>query len=378
MVYPFEDTEPYTGGCGPGLIGLLEECWRHGIVCRNIDPDNLRVIDGRVRLIDYGSDIRRHSPDDEREFRIMCQRAWMSFRWATNPRLDKVMRKALTDWNIPELDGFERFYESVLRVTGRSKDNQARTAILRTAGGSLRVLDYGCGDGKLAQALADRCAEVVGYDPDEERAPRWQAHDAANLRFTHDRTEALAGAPFDLVVCQRVLCTVDRDDVVRGILRDLRASVSRHGRIVLVVCNPHVTFGGPTPEAHRELPDGASYERSFTFRKRMRASGRVREDVHRPERVLRREFARADLAVRNRVELGTVDLARFEPASDELLFELAPMQALPEVTLLIKACAMEASTLDVQVPHLVSQLETPRAFAERLLVLDTREGGFLR
>ena len=378
VVYPFEDTEPYAGGCGPGLVGLLQECWRHGIVCRNIDPDNLRVIDGRVRLIDYGSDIRRHSPDDEREFRIMCQRAWMSFRWAANPRLDKVMRKALTDWNIPELDGFERFYEAVLRVTGRSKDNQARTAILRMAGGSLRALDYGCGDGKLAQALAERCAEVVGYDPDKERVPRWQARDAANLRFTHDRTEALAGAPFDLVVCQRVLCTVDRDDVVRDILRDLRTSVSHRGRIVLVVCNPHFTFGGPTPEAHRELPDGASYERSFTFRKRMRATGRVREDVHRPERVLRREFARANLAVRNRVELGTVDLARFEPASDELLFELAPMQALPEVTLLIKACAMEASTLDVQVPHLVSQLETPRAFAERLLLLDSREGGFLR
>lgn len=379
LVYPFEVTEPYAGGCGPGLIGLLEECWRHGIVCRNIDPDNLRVIDSRVRLIDYGSDIRRHSREDEREFRIMCQRAWMSFRWAANPRLDKVMRSALTDWSIPELDGFERFYEAVLRVTWQYGDtDEARNFILRMGSDCQRVLDYGCGDGKLARTLAERCAEVVGYDPDTARAPRWQAYGAAKLRFTHDRAEALAAAPFDLVVCQRVLCTVDSDDVLRGILRDLRASVAQDGRVVLVVCNPHFTFGGPTPEASRELPDGAGYERSFTYRKPMRASGRIREDVHRPERVLRREFARANLAVRNCVELGTVDLARFEPASDELLFELAPMQVLPEVTLLIKACAMEASTLDVQVPHLVSQLETPRAFAERLLVLDTREGGFLR
>lgn len=172
VVYPFEDTEPYAGGCGPGLIGLLEECWRHGIVCRNIDPDNLRVIDGRVRLIDYGSDIRMHSRDDEREFRIMCQRAWMSFRWATNPRLDKVMRKALTDSNIPELDGFERSYEAVLRVTGQYKGmEQARNFILRMGSASERVLDYGCGDGKLAQTLAERGAEVVGYDPDTARAP---------------------------------------------------------------------------------------------------------------------------------------------------------------------------------------------------------------
>ena len=378
LVYSFEHTEPYAGGCGPGLIGLMEECWRHGIVCRNIDPDNLRVIDSRVRLIDYGSDIRMHSRDDEREFRIMCQRAWMSFRWAANPRLDKVMRKALTDWDIPELDGFERFYEAVLRVTGRYQDKQARNAILRMAHDSMRVLDYGCGDGKVAQALAERCADVVGYDPDTARAGRWQALGAPKLRFTLNGAEALAAAPFDLVVCQRVLCTVESDDVLRGILRDLRAAVAQDGRVVLVVCNPHFTFGGPTPEASRELPDGAHYERTFTFRKTMYASGRIRKDVHRPEHLLRRELARANLAVRNRVELGTVDLARFEPASDELLFELAPMQALPEITLLIKACAMEASTLDVQVPHLISQLETPRAFAERLLVLDTREAGFLR
>ncbi|MDE0419630.1 MAG: glycosyltransferase [Gammaproteobacteria bacterium] len=378
LVYPYEHTEPYSGGFGPGLIGLLEECWRSGIVCRNIDPDNLRVIDGRVRLIDYGSDIRALSRDDEDEFKIMCQRAWMSFRWAANPHLDKVMRKALTDSDIPELDGFERFHEAVLRVTEQYKDTAAHNAILGMAGDSLWVLDYGCGDGKLAQALAERNAGVVGYDPDEARALRWQARGAANLRFTHDPADAVGDGPYDLVVCQRVLCTIEGDDVLRGILRDLRASVAEDGRVVLVVCNPHFAFGGSTPEAGRELPDGARYERTFTYRKTMRDSGRTREDVYRPERMLRREFARANLTVRNRVELGTVDLARFEPASDELLFDLAPMPALPEVTLLIKACAMEASTLDVQVPHLVSQLESPRAFSERLLVLDSREDGFLR
>ena len=376
LVYPFEDTEPYAGGCGPGLIGLLEECWRHGIVCRNIDPDNLRVIDSRVRLIDYGSDIRVLSRDDEDEFRIMCQRAWMSFRWAANPRLDKVMRKALTDSNIPELDGFERFYEAVLRVTGRHVEPENR--MLRVASGATCVLDYGCGKGELAADMASRGAKVVGYDPDPSLRSKWEAHQSRNLRFTDNRSDALAHGPFDLVVCQRVLCTIESDGEMRAILRDLRESVAETGRAAVVVCNPHFVFGGPTPEAHRELPAEARCERKFTYTKTMRESGRVRVDVHRPERVLRREFARANLAVRDRVEIPTVDLARFEPASDKMMFELAPMPPLPEVTLLIKACAMESSTLDVQVPHLVSQLETPRAFAERVLVLDSREGEFPR
>lgn len=50
----------------------------------------------------------------------------------------------------------------------------------------------------------------------------------------------------------------------------------------------------------------------------------------------------------------------------------------PRVTLLIKACAMDAATLAIQVRHIVGQLEHPRRFAERLLVLDPFRGPFLR
>lgn len=48
------------------------------------------------------------------------------------------------------------------------------------------------------------------------------------------------------------------------------------------------------------------------------------------------------------------------------------------VSLLIKACAMDAASLRGQVRHIVSQLESPRRFAERLLVLDPFQGPFLR
>ena len=185
--------------------------------------------------------------------------------------------------------------------------------------------------------------------------------------------------PFDLVVCRRVLCTVESDEEMRAVLSDLRALVSERGRVVITVCDPHFTFGGPSPEAERELPPDARYEHTFVWRKTVRATGRVRRDVHRPERVLRREFARAGLAVCRRVEVASVDLERFEPMSDQLAFELRPLPPLAgEVTLLVKACAMEAGTLDVQVRHLVSQLEGPRTFAERVLVIDSREDGFLR
>ena len=450
LVYPFEPSEPYTGGHGSGMVELLAECRRHGVVCRNLHPDNLRVVAGRVRLIDYGSDIR--PLEDEQEFVTMCRRGWLSYRWAKRPDLTGIMRRALDDTAIPELDGFERFHEAVRRVTGQ--DETSGDLVPGLAGRAERVLDYGCGDGKLARAIADRGIEVLGYDPDQTRRPRWeslcegrpatagrslgdsagrnrgrpnQRHGRAgnslvpyeersatttrsfgdsagrnrgrpdrrceqtenrfvpsegigDLRFTHERSEVLAAGRFDLVICRRVLCTIEDDAELRAVLRDLRALVTGRGRVIVTVCDPHFTFGGPLPpEVDRELPPGARYESTFTWRKTLRATGRVRRDVHRPERALRRELARAGLAVCRRVEVPTVDLERFEPASEQLAFELRPLAPLPgEVTLLIKSCAMEAATLDVQVRHLVSQLEGPRAFAERLLVIDSREDGFTR
>ncbi len=377
LVYPFEASEPYCGGHGPGMVELLAECRRHGIVCRNIHPDNLRVVDGRVRLIDYGSDIR--PLEGERDFEAMCRRGWLSCRWANRPDLADIMKRALTDTEIPELDGFDRFHEAVRRVTGRHEASP--DIVLGMVGTAGYVLDYGCGKGRLAEEMANGGIRVLGYDPDRAHGRRWEAlcRKAGNLRFTSKRDEAIAAGPFDLVVCRRVLCTVEDDAELRVILRDLRASVADQGQVVVTVCDPHFTFGGPSPEADRELPSGARYENTFTWRKRVRATGRVRRDVHRPERALRREFARAGLAVCRRVEEPSVDLERFEPMSEHLAFELRPLAPLPgEVTLLIKACAMEAATLDVQVCHLVSQLERPRAFAERVLAIDSREDGFLR
>ena len=377
LVYPYEASEPYTGGHGPGMVELLAECRRHGVVCRNLHPDNLRIVDGRVRLIDYGSDVR--PLEDENEFTGMCRRAWLSYRWANRPDLTRIMRRALDDPRIPELDGFERFHEAVRRVTGLQESSG--DVVLGMAGRPARVLDYGCGGGRLARVMADRGARVLGYDPDRTRQPRWESvrAGAGRLRFTHDRDEVLAAEPFDLVICRYVLCTIEDDAELRSVLGDLRALVTERGRVIVTVCDPHFTFGGPTPEADRELPPDASYERAFVWRKRIRATGRTRSDVHRPERILRREFARAGFAVCRRVETPTVDLERFDPASDQLAFELRPLTPLPgEVALLVKACAMEAETLDVQIRHLVSQLEGPRAFAERILAIDSREDGFLR
>jgi len=50
----------------------------------------------------------------------------------------------------------------------------------------------------------------------------------------------------------------------------------------------------------------------------------------------------------------------------------------PNVTLLVKACAMDSQTIIPQVKSIVYQLESPRRFHERILVIDSYLGPFLR
>ena len=330
LTYPFESSEPYAGGHGPGLVNLLVECRQQGVVCRNIHPDNLRVVGERVRLIDYGSDIR--PLEDDYEFTTMCQRAWLSFRCHDRADLKALMRQALRRADLPEIAGFERFHEAVLRMTGERK--ACEDIALQLAGQPKRVLDYGCGNGRVAKALAEGGAEVLGYDPDTTRWKRWRTLDNSTdaLRFTNERDEVHESAAhrrFDLVVCQRVLCTVEDDAEFRAILENLRTAVAADGRVVVTLCDPHFTFCGPTPEAERDLPPNARYEDTFVWHKTVRTSGRKRREVHRPEEQLQAAFARVGLRETRRVTVPTVDLVDFRPASDHVAFELTPTDEVP-------------------------------------------------
>ena len=276
-----------------------------------------------MRLIDYGSDVR--PLEDEGEFATMCQRAWLSLRCHDRPDLKALMRQALRDEDLPELAGFDLFHEAVLRMAGERQ--ACEDVALQLAGQPQRALDYGCGKGVVATTLADGGAEVLGFDPDPTRQKHWRrlCEGRSKLRFTNVREEALAGGRFDLVVCQRVLCTVEDDAELRRILGDLRAAVAADGRVIATLCDPHFTFCGPTPEAERELPPNARYEDTFVWHKKMRNSGRRRREVHRPEEALLAEFARVGLRETRRTTVPTMDLVHFQPASDHLALELAPI-----------------------------------------------------
>ncbi len=382
VAYPFEASEPYTGGHGPDLIALLRECKEAGFVCRNMHPKNLRVTATGLRLIDFGADLR---PFTDAGYRSMAERAWLSWRWPHRQDLDVLMRRALTDKTLAELDGFERFWQAVCDErpsATRIAADMVDPVVLGNATSS--VLDYGCGKkATSAMRFARAGLKTVGFDPGAGVAARWSelSEQPPNLLLTSSRQRALAAGPFDAVVCTLVLCEqADGSDYER-ILRDLRAAVREGGTVVVTVCSPFATFGGPTPlHRHRALPVGATYEDCFAYEENGE-TGAGRSEFHRPLRRIERDLLCHGLQVVRRTENETVDTVRFEPASDFLTLVCRPVvlaHGIRTVALVVKTCAMEAAPIERQVEHLVRQLESPRTFQERVLAIDARRDGFVR
>jgi len=111
LTYEYEESTPYQGGHEDALIQLMDGCTQAGIVCNNIDPKNLVVTAAAVKLIDYGSDIRPWSPLG---FEHMALRAFVTCRYANYPNLKQLMRRVLTDQNLPELVDYPSFRARLL------------------------------------------------------------------------------------------------------------------------------------------------------------------------------------------------------------------------------------------------------------------------
>jgi hypothetical protein len=106
LTYDYEKSSPYEGGYEADLLRLLDGCCAMGVVCNNIHPKNLIVTASGVKLIDYGSDIRPWSPLG---FEHMARRAFLTCRHARHPDLQSLMRRVLTNHQLPEMVGYSSF-----------------------------------------------------------------------------------------------------------------------------------------------------------------------------------------------------------------------------------------------------------------------------
>ncbi|PWD52287.1 SAM-dependent methyltransferase [Serinibacter arcticus] len=129
----------------------------------------------------------------------------------------------------------ERFRE--MAAQGRDLDGEARLVDAMLARGS-RVLDAGCGPGRVGAALAARGHTVVGVDVDPVLIGAAEADHAGSTWLVGDLTELDLPArgvaePFDLVVCAGNVMTFLAEGTSGEVLRRLAAHLAPQGRIVL-------------------------------------------------------------------------------------------------------------------------------------------------
>ena len=164
-----------------------------------------------------------------------------------------------------------------------------------------RVLDFGCGVGRLTGALACRFDEAVGVDVSErmlEHARRLNA-DTPNVTFTNP--EHPPAGRFDLVVANLVLQHLPSKPLARAYIRRLAEAANPDGLVVF------------------QLPTNLSLPQRIQPRRRLYAALRSHVD---PERLHAaglhpvRMLALPEADVRATVDEAGATTARTEPAGD--------------------------------------------------------------
>ena len=124
-----------------------------------------------------------------------------------------------------------------MAAAGRDLAGEARLVDAMVGRGA-RILDAGCGPGRVAAELAGRGHEVVGVDVDavlieaaveDHPGPRWIVEDLAEL----DLPARGIGDLFDAIVCAGNVMTFLAPSTRDEVLRRLRRHVHPEGRVVI-------------------------------------------------------------------------------------------------------------------------------------------------
>lgn len=138
---------------------------------------------------------------------------------------ERLRRFGHTGWADPAIYA----YDQRLRLRAVRQWLRAREGAHR------RALDFGCGVGDFSALLAEFHPGVVGYDIAPAILERSRSRiSSPRVRFTADRAEALAGGPYDVVLCITVFQHVLDDGEARTLAAGLAAAMAEGGSLLML------------------------------------------------------------------------------------------------------------------------------------------------
>ena len=106
FVYKYEASEPCTSFSEDEIIDYLIECWNIKLIFKDVKPKNFIRVNGNLKFIDYDPE-----PYNDNVFVNMAARAFIYCKYSEKEYsyLQKLRRTAINNFDIPELQGFQEF-----------------------------------------------------------------------------------------------------------------------------------------------------------------------------------------------------------------------------------------------------------------------------
>ncbi len=163
------------------------------------------------------------------------------------------------------------------------------------------IFDYGCGDGVLSKKIKNLGFSIKGFDIDKNLILKLKSEIDSSVfynqkEFYSEKKKLMNN--FNFVLCSLVLCVVYDDIEVQNIIKNCYDLLKEKGIFICVICNPLYTWVENTEIQNKFIPEDFRYEIKMVYKKRMKLSKNIREDIHRPLHFYEKLFLKNKFQIR--------------------------------------------------------------------------------